>query len=77
MVLFCPKPYFIIFISKQEQHIHDLHEILVKLHVKNTPNGATVKKIQASQVMNTICQQQVAHLRAMQQHDTDCKHTQR
>ena len=48
--------------------------ILVKLHVKNTPNGVTVKKIQASQVMNTICQQQVAHFGAMNQHATGCKH---
>ena len=63
--------------NSKQYHKHELHEILVKLHIKNTPNGVTVKKIQATQVMNTICQHQVAHLRAMEQHATDCKHTQR
>src|SRR3954469_26058534 len=29
----CPISYFIFVISKQEQHIHILHEILVKLHI--------------------------------------------
>src|SRR4051812_49317148 len=45
LVLFCPKHNFIIFISKQEQHKHNLHAILVKLHIKNILNGATVKKL--------------------------------
>ena len=42
---FCPKHNFIIFISKQEQHKHNLHAILVKLHIKNILNGAMVKKL--------------------------------
>src|ERR1041385_8782609 len=45
LVLFFPKQYFIIFISKQEQQKHNLHAILVKLHIKNILNRATVKKL--------------------------------
>ena len=43
--MFCPKPYFIFVISKQEQHIHVLHEILVKLHIRNILFGVTIKKL--------------------------------
>ena len=43
LVLFCPKQYFII--NKQEQHKHNLHAILVKLHIKNIFIGETVKKL--------------------------------
>ena len=50
LLLFCPKQYFIIFISKQEQHNHDLHEILGKLHVQNILIRATVEKIQSVEV---------------------------
>ena len=35
-----------------------------------------VKKIQAMQVMGTICQHQVAQLRTIKQDATDCKHAQ-
>ena len=45
MVLFYPKQYFNILFSKQEQHKHNLHAILVKLHIRNIFIGATVKKL--------------------------------
>ena len=44
-LLLCPKPYFIIFISNQEQKKHNLHAILVKLHIKNILFRATVIKL--------------------------------
>ena len=44
-MLFCPKHYFIFVISKQEQHIHILLEILGKFHVRSIFIGATDKKL--------------------------------
>ena len=55
LVLFCPKPNFRLVNNSKQQHKHKLHEKLIKLHIKNTPNGVTVKKIQAKQVMHTCC----------------------
>ena len=43
--MFFPKQYFIIFINKVEQHKHNLHAILVKLHIKNIFIGEPVKKL--------------------------------
>ena len=40
-----PNHIFIFVIIKQEQHIHDLHEILGKLHIRNIFIGATVEKL--------------------------------
>ena len=77
LVLFYPKPYFrLVNISKQ-QHKHKVHEILIKLHIKKTPNGVTVKKIQAKQVTGTICQHQEAHFRAMHKQVNEFKHAQK
>ena len=45
LVLFLPKPYFRWVNNKKQRHKHKVHEILIKLHIKNTPNGVTVKKI--------------------------------
>src|ERR1044071_10022841 len=72
LVLFCPKPSFRLFNNSKQYHKHKLHEKLIKLHIKNTPNGVTVKKIQAKQVTGTICQHQEAHFRAMHKQD-NCK----
>src|ERR1041385_6978790 len=55
LVLFCPKPYFRLVNNSKQQHKHKVHEKLIKLHIKNTPNGVTVKKIQAKQVTGTSC----------------------
>src|ERR1041385_8506058 len=43
-------------------------------YIRHTPNGVTVKKIQAKQVTGTICQHQEAHFRAMHRHYNQCKH---
>src|ERR1041385_6009480 len=74
LVLFFPKPYFRLVNNSKQYHKHKVHEKLIKLHIKNTPNGVTVKKIQAKQVWNTICQHQEAHFRAMHKQDNECKH---
>src|ERR1041385_1717755 len=72
LVLFCPKPYFRLFNNRKQSHKHKVHEIIIKIHIKNTPNGVTVKKIQAKQVWNTICQHQEAHFREMHKQDNQC-----
>src|ERR1041385_796517 len=77
LVLFCPKPYFRLVKSSKQLHKHKVHEKLIKLHIKNTPNGVTVKKIQAKQVWNTICQHHEAHFRALHKHDNEFKHAQK
>src|SRR3954466_13630811 len=73
-VLFCPKPYFRLVNSSKQYHKHKVHEKLIKLHIKNTPNGVTGKKIQAKQVTGTICQHHEAHFRAMHKQVNQCKH---
>src|ERR1041385_3009407 len=65
LVLFCPKPYFRLVNSSKQKNKHKVHEKLIKLHIKNTPNGVTVKKIQAKQVTGIICQHPEAHFRAI------------
>src|SRR3954466_4771303 len=74
LVLFCPKPYFRLVNNSKQYHKHKAHEKLIKLHIKNTPNGVTVKKIQAKQVTGTNCQHQEAHFRALHKHGNECKH---
>src|ERR1041385_4739885 len=74
LVPFFPKPYFSLVNNRKKEHKHKIHEKLIKLHIKNTPNGVTVKKIQAKQVMGTMCQHQEAHFRAMHKQDNQCKH---
>ena len=50
-VWYClPLNIFYYFISNQEQHNHNLHAILVKLHILNILFGATVEKIQPVEV---------------------------
>src|SRR3954471_23523270 len=65
---FAHKQYFIIFISKQEQQKHNLHVILVKLHIKNNLIRATVKKLLQLQL-----QWQAVEL-AVKQHVNKVKH---
>src|ERR1041385_8892622 len=74
LVLFCPKPYFRLVNSSKQLHKHKLHEKLIKLHIRHTPNGVTVKKIEAIQVTGTICQHQEAHFRAMHKQVNECKY---
>src|ERR1044071_5456543 len=74
LVLFCPKPYFRLVNSSKQKHKHKVHEKLIKLHIKNTPNGVTVKKIEAKQVTGTICQHHEAHFRAKHKQNNACKH---
>src|SRR3954463_14337572 len=74
LVLFCPKPYFRLVNNRKQFHKHKVHEKLIKLHIKNTPNGVTVKKIQAKQITGTICQHPEAYLRAINKQDNKCKH---
>src|SRR4051812_26891372 len=64
LVLLCPKPYFRLVNKNKQSNKHKVHEKLIKLHIKNTPNGVTVKKIQAKQVTGTICQHHEAHFTA-------------
>src|SRR3954470_19493405 len=74
LVLFCPKPCFRLVKNSKQYHKHKVHEKLIKLHIKHTPNGVTVKKIQATQVTGTNCQHQEAHFRALHKQDNGCKH---
>src|SRR3954471_880664 len=74
LVLFCPKPYFRLVNNSKQQHKHKAHEKLIKLHIKNTPNGVTVKKIQAKQITGINCQHTEAYFRAINKQDKQCKH---
>src|ERR1041385_7469069 len=69
LVLFCPKPYFRLVNNSKQHHKHKVHEKLIKLHIRHTPNGVTVKKIQAKQVMHTCCKKGVNLYAKVQQHD--------
>src|SRR3954468_20448527 len=72
--MFRPKPYFRLINSSKQYHKHKAHGKLIKLHIKNTPNGVTVKKIHAKQVTGTICQHHEAHFRSMHKQVNQCKH---
>src|SRR3954470_9648028 len=74
LVLFCPKPCFRLVNNSKQKHKHKVHEKLIKLHIKNTPNGVTVKKIQAKQVTGINSQHQEAYLRAINKQENKCKH---
>src|ERR1041385_6944147 len=74
LVLFCPKPNFRLVNNSKQYNKHKVHEKLIKLHIKNTPNGVTVKKIKAKQVTCTNCQHHEAHFRAMHKQFNEFKH---
>src|SRR3954463_9449452 len=64
-VLICPNPYFRLVNNSKQWHNHKVHEKLIKIHIRHTPNGVTGKKIQVGQVTGTCCLQREAHFSTM------------
>ena len=70
----CPKPYFRLVNNSKQWQTHKVHEKLIKIHIKITPNGVTDKKIQALQVTGTCYLQREAHFSTKKHLATDYQH---
>src|SRR3954465_4913681 len=44
LLLICPKPYFRLVNNSKQWHNHKVHEKLIKINIRHTPNGATAKR---------------------------------